>query len=110
MAAEAVSSTQVQAAELTRLNCATHPASVTTSDLLQSSPVSEQQEMPRILWVVEPSLWEPSSRWSVRSMADTRSTLATTFPYSGHMFRTWYGLFLSTPRFFHDALRHSASL
>ena len=36
--------------------------------------------------------------------------LATTFPYSGHMFRTWYGLFLSKPRFFHQALRHSASL
>ena len=101
---------QVQAAELTRLNCATHPSSVTRSDLLQSTPVSEQQEMPRILWMVEPSLWEPSLRWSVRSIADFRSTLATTFPYSGHMFRTWYGLFLSTPRFFHDALRHSASL
>ena len=43
-------------------------------------------------------------------MADFRSTLATTFPYSGHMFRTWYGLFLSRPRFFHQALRHSASL
>ena len=36
--------------------------------------------------------------------------LATTFPYSGHMFRTWYGLFLRRPRFFHQALRHSASL
>ena len=101
---------QVQAAELTRLNCATHPSSVTRSDLLQSTLVSEQQEMPRILWMVVPSLWEPSSRWSVRSIADFRSTLATTFPYSGHMFWTWYGLFLSTPRFFHDALRHSASL
>ena len=48
---------QVQAAELTRLNCATHPSSVTRSDLLQSTLVSEQQEMPRILWMVVPSLW-----------------------------------------------------
>ena len=56
------------------------------------------------------SLGRPSVRWIVRSLADLRSTLATTFPYSGHMFRTWYGLFLSRPRFFHQPLRHSASL
>ena len=101
---------QVRAAGLTCMKRARQPASVTTSDLLQSAPVSEQQEIPRIRWRVSPSLGRPSFRWSVRSMADFRSTLATTFPYSGHMFRTWNELFFSTPRFFHQALRHSASL
>ena len=101
---------QVRAAGLTCMKRARQPASVTTSDLLQSAPVSEQQEIPRIRWRVSPSLGRLSFRWSVRSMADFRSTLATTFPYSGHMFRTWNELFFSTPRFFHQALRHSESL
>ena len=33
-----------------------------------------------------------------------------TFPYSGHWLLTWYGLFLSGPRFFHQAYKHSALL
>ena len=66
--------------------------------------------MPRILWRVSPSLGWLSVRWSVRSPAETRSTLATTLPYSEHWLLTLYGLFLSRPRFFHEALRHSASL
>jgi len=80
MAAEAVTAPQVIDAELTRLNCVRHPSSVTASDLLQM-PRSEQQEMPRILWRVSPSLGRASVRWIVRSLAETRSTLATTFPY-----------------------------
>ena len=46
MTAVAVSFQQSLAAGLTRSNRLRHPASVTTSDLLQSAPMSEQQEMP----------------------------------------------------------------
>ena len=45
-----------------------------------------------------------------RLLAETRSSLAMTFPYSGHWLLTWYGLFLSGPRFFHQAYKHSALL
>ena len=67
-------------AELASTNLERHPASVTTSDRLQSVLESEQQKIPPIRWMVESSLRAPSSRVNVRSLASLRSTLATTLP------------------------------
>ena len=52
-------------------------------------PMSEQQAMPRMRLRVSPLRGLSSMRWIVRSLAETRSTLATTFPYAEHWLLTW---------------------
>ena len=70
---------QDKGAALTCLNRATHPSSVTASDRLQM-PVSEQQETDLMWRQAQPRLARPLSRFTVRSLAPTRSTLASTWP------------------------------
>ena len=70
---------QESGAELTCLSRATHPSSVTASARLQM-PVSEQQEIDLMWRHAQPRLALPLLRYTVRSLAATRSTLAATWP------------------------------